>query len=825
MSTARLLYCNLTKGTLSTSATGGNAPTGFLGALKFGDTIKLGLRLLKEVGSVVVEASDVAIQGIKITISPADRRPTSGYYKLQINNIETEPIAKNASAQELEDELNRVAVLYGNTSNPWSVSFINGSYIIKHPLAGYYPITSTENKLSPISFVTLKAWELDDVKFQSIRLTQAPCAVTTDFSLVVPNQPYVTRILGGQYPTALNEGTDEVQQLIVPNEFRGGFQVKRDQIGSLVLGTTLDAATLKESLDKMSKNLKGTYTIGTPVQGEKRFTITFGGGLGQSPQPMLTINVVDSPNGDLTFRLPLDSISLLEAINNKTPLVMEGEGIVTDDQTTRKITLFSFPITITNKISEPQQTALSNVNWAVPPEPSNYIPYSPSQVLFGSQHYEAIIGGALSKRYDITHNLNPAGNTTIYGIHLTLRTNTAGGRRLRDDEYALTFGDNNNLSITTTADWPANGLIATISTAGPRSAFQQHQHSIAEITGLSQEIEDLNDQVDQIVAVMPAIRETLNTLQTSSNAEFATPINSTFSVLGVSKYKDGTALPAYGTDEASYLMQTAKWNLEKLPRTAPMLYGAIHDGEVEDVTTAPTRGRANGVYKNVSTNSFKINGEIVAPNEFVGSNGTLVYKVFQPDATKPTYYPTAYEKTLWTIVSNDQLLCIGRYFQAMFAIGTSSYLSNVAVKFSVVVEHGQFVEEESASYGANLERLAFTHTALSQSIIVSPQPQQHLYGLKISRALIADVDATPITYTETFKQDKNIAGLWSGTTTIPTSANIAIRARVTMFDIENTANAKGFIGINLMGNDEVAITPTERLELGKKPKFVFATLT
>ena len=168
---------------------------------------------------------------------------------------------------------------------------------------------------------------------------------------------------------------------------------------------------------------------------------------------------------------------------------------------------------------------------------------------------------------------------------------------------------------------------------------------------------------------------------------------------------------------------------------------------------------------------------------------------------------------------------VGRYFQAMFGIGTSSYLSNVAVKFTVVVEHGQFVEEQSASYGANLERLAFTHTALSQSIIVSPQPQQHLYGLKISRALIADVDATPITYTETFKQDKNIAGLWSGTTTIPTSANIAIRARVTMFDIENTPNAQGFVGINLMGNDEVAITPSERLELGKKPKFVFATLT
>jgi hypothetical protein len=162
----------------------------------------------------------------------------------------------------------------------------------------------------------------------------------------------------------------------------------------------------------------------------------------------------------------------------------------------------------------------------------------------------------------------------------------------------------------------------------------------------------------------------------------------------------------------------------------------------------------------------------------------------------------------------------------MFAVGTSSYLSNVAVKFSVVVEHGQFVEEESASYGANLERLAFTHTALSQSIIVSPQPQQHLYGLKISRALVADVDATPITYTETFKQDKHIAGNWSGANdTKPTSANIAIRARVTMFDIENTANAQGFIGINLMGNDEVAITPTERLELGKKPKFVFATLT
>jgi len=828
---SRLLYCNLTKGTLSTASTGGSAATGFLGQLKFGDTIKLALRLQKEVNNKLVDANE-NIQSIKITLGKKDARPVGGYYTLRLQSLPdvTPPIAKNASAEELQKALNDLAINGdgGVTDPPWRVSYINGSYVCECPSGQSYPLEVVENKLTPLSFVTLKAWESDSTKFQAIRLTQAPCAVTTDFALVVPSLPYVNRILGGQYPNELGEGTNEVQSLVVPTEFRGNFQIKRDLAGSLVLGPALDASVLKEALDSMSKGIGGTYTVTAPTSSEKTFTITFGGKLSQSPQPLLSVNVIDAPNGDLTFSLPLATTSLFEAIRDgggTASLIMEGEGQITEGTSVRSITLFSFPVTITAKLSEPITTALSNVNWAIPPEPSNYIPYSPSQVLFGSQHYEAIIGGALSKRYDITHNLNPAGNTTIYGIHLTLRTNTAGGRRLRDDEYALTFGDNNNLSITTTADWPTNGLIATISTAGPRSAFQQHQHSISEITGLNDNLATISNQLDQIVSVMPAISNMLSTA-TQATAELMTPINTTFFVLGVTKYKDLKPLAVYGLAESDYLLQAEAWNLEKLPARAPFLYSAVHDGNVENVTTAPTRGAVNGVYRNASDKSFKLgNGEIILPNEYIGSNGILVYKVWQPDETKPSYYPTAYEKTLWQMVSSNDLLSVGRYFQCMFGIGTASYLSNVACKFSVVIEHGVFIEEQSNSYGANLERLSYTNTALSSVVITSPQPQQYIYGVRIKRALVADTTTSPITYEETFTQDKNIAGNWSGASaTKPTTANFAIRAKITMVDIENVSGAQGFIGINLMGNGNPEITPSTRLELGAKPQAVFATI-
>jgi hypothetical protein len=313
---------------------------------------------------------------------------------------------------------------------------------------------------------------------------------------------------------------------------------------------------------------------------------------------------------------------------------------------------------------------------------------------------------------------------------------------------------------------------------------------------------------------------------TQATAELMTPINTTFSVFGVTKYKDGKPLAVYGLTESDYLLQAEGWNLEKLPARAPLLYSAIHDSSVENVATAPTKSAVNGVYRNASSKSFKLaNGEVILPNEYIGSNGALIYKVWKPYDNKPSFYPTAYERTLWQMVSNNDLLSVGRYFQCMFGIGTASYLSNVACKFSVVIEHGEFIEEQSNTYGANLERLSYTHTALSSVVITSPQPQQYIYGIRIKRALVADNTTSPITYEETFTQDKNIAGNWSGaSSTKPTTANFAIRAKITMVDIENVSEAQGFIGINLMGNGDPEITPSTRLELGAKPQAVFATI-
>lgn len=819
---SRLLYCNLTKGILNAVGTGG-AGAGLFSGLKLGDTIKLSLRMQKEVNAKLVD-SDESIQGIKVTLGRKDARPTGGWFSLKFtggSGAITPNLAKNASAEEIQDALNVLADDNGDPQN-WEVSYVGGSYVIKIPLGEAYPLEVVENKLTPLSFVTQKAWESDGWQYYSIRLTQAPCSVTTDYSLVVPALPYITRIVGGQYPDELNEGTDEVQSLKIPSEFRGNFQVKRSLAGSGVLGVNSDSGVIKEAMDAMSKGIGGTYTITTPTTTtDKTFNIEFGGKLGKSPQPLLTINVIDAPNGDLTFALPLNSVSLLQAVEESggtTNLVLEGEATITEGASTRSLTLFSTPVSVTAKLSEPITTALASVNWAVPPEPANYIPYSPTQVLFGAQHYEAIIGGALSKIYVITHNLNPAGNDTIYGIHLTLRTNVAGGRRLRDDEYVLTFGDNNTLSITTTADWLANSLIATISTAGPRSAFQQHQHTISEITGLGTLLGSIESQLGEIIAVMPAISSMLSA-QTQTIASIDTPLNATFCVLGVSKYRDGKVLPPYASTDADYLMGAEKWNTgegSKLPLRAPILFSAVHDADVTDVTSVPSKGAVNGVYRNVSTKSLKTaNGEIVAPNEFIGSNGSAVYKVFQPEAGKPSYYPTAYEKTLWQMVSSDGLLSVGRLFQASFGVGTSTYLSNVACKFKVVIEHGAFIEEQANTYGANLERLSYTNEVLSHTIITSPQPQQYVFGVAIKRALVADTSVDPITYTETFTQNKNICGNWSAANaTKPTDANFAIRAKITMVDIENIVAPQGFIGINLLGDGTIDVTANKRLQSG-----------
>lgn len=837
MAGGKLVYCNITKGTIGLTSGAGATTGAILGTLKLGDTLKLSLRLQKDMNGKVVDA-DQSVQSVKITLGKKDARPTGGYFRLKIGEEETPILSKNASSEEVEEGLNEINESKGVTAK-WKVSYVQGSYIASIPQTAFpsmsSPIEVSENKLTPSSFVVIKAWNQDGIQYQSIRLTQAPCVTTNDFSLVVPKIPYFVRILGGQYPSELSMGVDEVQSLRIPGEFRGNFQVKRELAGSQPIGTTADVAVVKDALDTMSKSLGGTYAVvKSTTTGDAGFNITFGGKFSQSPQPLLTVNVIDAPNGDVTFSLPLNTTSLMEAIRaggGTASLYLEGEASVTDNDaqgSTRTITLFSLPISVTEKLSEATIASLSNTNWAIPPEPSNYIPYSPTQVLFGSQHYETTFGGSPSKTYTITHNLNPPGNSTFYGIHATIRVNENGGRRLRDDEYTLTYTDNNTIEITTDGDWPANKLVVTISTAGPRSAFQQHQHGISEITGLDDRLQAITNQVDEIISVMPVINNVLTSTNSTEKFAITTPLNRTFFLLGATKYRDGKTIPPFaglsgtttttatttlgttatattGGDSEYFVSVDGDWRLSLLPRVPPLLLPAIHDTDVTNTTSVPTIKSAGGVYKNTSTSNMKVMGEIVAPNEYIAVANKSVYKVWKPYENKPSFYPTQYEKVLWQSVCTDSLLSVGRRLMVRFGVGAQSFSSNVACKFLLTIEHGPFLEEESNSYGPNLERLTYTKKVLEVPVIVSPQPQQNSFGTKISRILRADTSANPITYTEVINQDKFINGNWSGATTLngstiaPDTANFAIRAKVTQFDIENVDNASGYIQIALLG--------------------------
>lgn len=798
-----LLYCNISTGALQNSLTGGifNIPD-----LTAGDTIQWKIRTFEVYQGANYE-KDLKIAGARMSLSMPNTPPTGGGFSLKLagGTQETEIMRFDVSENVFKAKLEPIF-------NADKVTFVNGGWLVEKEDADPYQtlLAVAKNSLVPESFFRLSNWFVGSTLYQHIRFVQTPLAFTDNFGLKLPTPPTITPVRDGGYDNASGQGWDEVQQLYVPQEFRGTFVIKRGSLETPVFDVNDGIVEYQEGLNTIA-GPGGRFTVVNPAPYTAH--ISFGGTLAQTDHPLLQVVPKNAPQGDLSLNLPLNSISLRQALNNakeegksfiEAQLQLEVDIIddINQPNNHRPYTLFNKTVRVMDDGVWGTLSAEQRINWTIPPEPSTYIPFSRDQIITGTQHYTAtlFVAGQSNPQTEflVNHNLNTE------AVHVTVRENESDGEILKNGEdYTAKILSANSVKIIMTVPVENDSHAIVVSSAGPNSAFLAHRHQASDIDfgdgSLAEYLEEVNDRIDEVEQIIPDTGQIAQRADTIGFESTCPPKNIVFGVPDTEGFYKGTTSKIPYNFLEMYKPETGfasaeVYKLKKMPK----FFRAIHDSEIDDISNfapifASPSTNASKVFRNTGTSSVQvpnadwIKKQVLLPQGLVACDGTHFYLVTRKGSTN-SFYASAYELTLITYASNEDLLAVNRLLEATWSIQHQLRNANVATQFSVIAETGIYDPADGLALGPNLENVVFDKTIFSVTIQNSTTAQLAPFGVKIGRNL------------QECRQDKLIYGNWSGAqSTAPVSANFALRVRIAEFDCEDKPNASGLLGVLLAG--------------------------
>jgi hypothetical protein len=455
----------------------------------------------------------------------------------------------------------------------------------------------------------------------------------------------------------------------------------------------------------------------------------------------------------------------------RVPFEAEAEVYISDDPLdgTRTVKLWQTEVTIQEPAIWPELAAVPQIDWLRPASPIDYVPFSPSQVITGQQHYTTTVGDGSATVFAIAHGLD---TEEIAGI--TLRENSSGGAVVTTG-WSAVVTDENTVTLTFDSAPTTAEFAVVITAAGPTSAFQAHTHTIAQITNLEDILDDLGSRVTVLEAILP------------STGPGATAAAGPGSVIVIPDTTE--AINFRGEVEFD-----EKVGLTGLPSRPPLLLPAVHDGTVETLPDPLPAVAAGSVWKNETASpvlipgGFGIRSSRVEPDGFVASDGRILYPARRWASTN-SYYPISFERTLFAFALNDKMFAVNRTMECTFGLLVQMLNANCKAQWVVSIELGTFTAETNpATLGLNLENVVWGAPVVEQAIVLSRLVQTHFFGLRIKRL------------TASFTMDRQLYGIWSGANDdAPSTANLAIRARLTRFDTENVDDPRGWVGYKIIG--------------------------
>ena len=708
--------------------------------------------------------------------------PTDGVFKLRFDGDPSAELKPGNSALEMKSALDaldpdRVHQLQE------AVASVPGCWLLRFATTAAIPLSVATNTLKPESFVRIRAFEQSGQRWHEIRLVQTPAVFTGTHERVLPPPPSVTRIRSGSTDGTFKQ--NEVQALVVPADFRGTYYLRWDFRTTKLLGIDDGPQEIAAALNAMFTGGAAHFAVSNP-EADHAY-VEFIGDLSGDPQPLIEVSVHSFAPGVLTFTLDLARAELASALREvaqiELPFEVEIE-VVDDDKDAadpavpgRLITLFQQPIQIAREQIWDEMADIPAIDWMRPPQPRDYIPFTREQIITGSQHYIAVIGDGVQRSVHLDHNLGTS------AFHLTIRENKADGRRLLDNEFELHFPSDNEAVLDFPADAPPlapDSLVVTISTAGPKSVFARHTHTISEIIGLEDALFAMGARVAAIEDLLPKVQPTLP-------SESSQPIE--IQIPDKSEVFPGR-LPA-GFDPKSL---SGGSSATTMPRAAGLL-PAIHNVAVQPITIPFPTAAANAgkVFQNNTAAPLLVPGGLgrrgayLEAGGFAGSDGRVWYRLTHVTATT-SYFPADFERELFLFHINDRMLIAGQALKIEFDLALQLLQASGAPhetrgQYLLVIELGSAPGQLTpAPIAENLLDVQWQDTPLlSQRLIVSSLQLKHHFGANIRR----DINGALLA-------DRLLYNVWAGGAPTPAGPNFVIRTRLIQWDTENSVRgAKG----------------------------------
>ena len=779
MSNSFVIYADISRRQLCSAD--GNAAT--LPQLTLGDTATFAVRLLDRTVDGVSQI-DLKVRSLRASIGPVLACPLVGLFSLRFaNGAESAmlPIGANCDAVfEAIRALEETATYPLFEVRPGTDK---GVWLLRFDHAGEVPIGVATNRLFPRAFVRVRAFQINDRWWHELRLIVAPYVFVNNFYRVLSPPPSVTRIRAGDPGDDQTPAQNEVQKIHVPKTFEGTYYVTFDYRTSSLLGTTDGPVEIAAALNAMWPD-GGTRFLATLPEDNEVY-VEFVGPLKACGQDMISVTVNTFKAGDMTFDFNLDNADLASALRAnaslQAPMEVELEVVGDDedpddpDVPSRTMTLFSAPATIVREQIWKELATLPPINWIRPPQPRNYIPYNSSQVITGTQFYVATIGNGTATTIVLDHNLGTD------ALHITLRENASGGHRIADSAYEVVFTDTNSLSIIFPSAPAANSVAVVISTAGPTSAFVSGlEVEMAQVNGLLDRLNNLGTRVGAIETLLPHVNPSATTADSGG-----TPFD--VEIPDVSEMLPGNLASDFDPDAAAK-------DATKQPRAGGFL-PAIHDATVDDIPvplSAPST-QTGKVFTNNTDAPILVPGGLgrrgshLEPGGFAGSDGRVWYRLSRTGTTN-SFYPTDFERELFMLPINEQMLAAGGQFKLTFKLALQLFKATSRAQYLLVIEAGSApAQTDPAPTGPNLQDVVWLDTPiLSRRIIISNIKVTHNFGCAIRR----DIDGT------TMHADQMAYNKWTGggTGSAPTDPTFVLRARLVEFDTENSVvGAKGLV--------------------------------
>ncbi len=750
-----------------------------LPALVLGDVLRCSLRTMERNEAGDLRERDLRVRTMRASVGKVLEAPASGWFKLWIGDHDTPQINFDADTDTFKTAAQGSGII-DTVEKPAAATWIVRT--TRPDTEGEWPIYVHTNRLTPTSFVRVRQFKQLGVWWFECRLIQAPLAFSDGHERVLPRPPTVRRVRNGSGGSETEPPVNELQALHLPPDFRGTYFLRWNYRPSKLLGIEYGPDEIAAALNAMFPS--GKRFEATNPEPDHAY-VEFIGELAGAPQALISVEVNTFQPGVLTFYLPLDRAELAAALRDvaqievpfevELEIVEEGEDIADPAVPGRLITLFQQPVKVVREQIWEELATVPRTDWLRPPQPRDYIPFTPNQIITGVQHYVCVFGDGEARAFSFPHNLGTE------AFHLTVRVNAVMGRLLRNgDDFAVTINSANEVALNFPDEQPPpalNGLALVLSSAGPRSAFQAHTHTIAQILGLL-------DALAGIYARLEAIEDLLPTPNFFGDRENKEP-----QAIEIPDFID--VFPSARLPADFNVKELSEGKTDKLPR-APGLLPAIHDATVVPIAVPLPRPEpsAGNVFQNTTNTPLLVPGGLgrrggyLDPLGFAGSDGRLWYRLSRAAQTN-SFYPLDFERELFLLHINDAMWKPGGNFAVQFDLELQLLAANTRAQMLVVIEVGSAPGQTTpAPVAENLENIVWQSApVLAQRIIVSGLKLKHHFGAAIKRSLDGVLTAERLLYTT-----------WQAASVAPTSPSFVVRARVVQFDTENSVRgAKGYV--------------------------------